>query len=120
MLGYFSIIGLLRVHVLLGDYTLALQMMNDVELTKKALFTRVNAAHVTVHYYVAFSYIMLRRYPDATRSLTHILYFLQRLKGYHTRGYQFDAVSHSKFQSVMPRAPLTMRLSPPILDQQAR
>ncbi|KNZ62371.1 eukaryotic translation initiation factor 3 subunit L [Puccinia sorghi] len=93
MLGYFSIIGLLRVHVLLGDYTLALQMMNDVELTKKALFTRVNAAHVTVHYYVAFSYIMLRRYPDATRSLTHILYFLQRLKGYHTRGYQFDAIN---------------------------
>ncbi|KAI7955780.1 hypothetical protein MJO29_007179 [Puccinia striiformis f. sp. tritici] len=93
MLGYFSIIGLLRVHVLLGDYTLALQMMNDVELTKKALFTRVNAAHVTVHYYVAFSYIMLRRYPDATRSLTHILYFLQRLKGYHTRGYQYDAIN---------------------------
>ncbi|MBW0477317.1 hypothetical protein O181_017032 [Austropuccinia psidii MF-1] len=93
MLGYFSIIGLLRVHVLLGDYTLALQMMDDIELNKKAMFTRVNAAHVTVYYYVSFSYIMLRRYPDAIRALTHILYFLQRLKGYHTRGYQFDAIN---------------------------
>ena len=41
---------------------------------------------------VGFSYMMLRRYADAIRAFTHILYFLQRLKGYHTRGYQFDAV----------------------------
>ena len=32
MLGYFSIIGLLRVHVLLGDFTLALKVMDNVEL----------------------------------------------------------------------------------------
>lgn len=50
MLGYFSIIGLLRVHVLLGDYTLALKMMDDIELNKKAWYSRVNAAHVTVYY----------------------------------------------------------------------
>lgn len=36
MLGYFSIIGLLRVHVLLGDFTLALKVMESVELNQKA------------------------------------------------------------------------------------
>ncbi len=35
MLGYFSIIGLLRVHVLLGDFTLALKVMENVELNQK-------------------------------------------------------------------------------------
>ncbi|CAJ0850153.1 8556_t:CDS:10 [Entrophospora sp. SA101] len=45
MLGYFSIIGLLRVHCLLGDYTLALKMMDNIELNKKALFARVTACH---------------------------------------------------------------------------
>ncbi len=34
-LGYFSIIGLLRVHCLLGDFTLALKMMDNIELNKK-------------------------------------------------------------------------------------
>ena len=34
-LGYFSIIGLLRVHCLLGDFTLALKMMDNIELSKK-------------------------------------------------------------------------------------
>ena len=35
MLGYFSIIGLLRVHTLLGDFTLALKVMENVELSQK-------------------------------------------------------------------------------------
>lgn len=35
MLGYFSLIGLLRVHVLLGDFTLALKVMENVELNQK-------------------------------------------------------------------------------------
>ncbi|KAJ2362648.1 hypothetical protein H4S02_011326, partial [Coemansia sp. RSA 2611] len=32
MLGYFSIVGLVRVHCMLGDYTLALQTLENVEL----------------------------------------------------------------------------------------
>ena len=35
MLGYFSIVGLLRVHVHLGDFTLALKVMESVELNQK-------------------------------------------------------------------------------------
>lgn len=35
MLGYFSIVGLLRVHTLLGDFTLALKVMENVELNQK-------------------------------------------------------------------------------------
>ena len=35
MLGYFSIVGLLRVHVHLGDFTLGLKVMESVELNQK-------------------------------------------------------------------------------------
>ena len=35
MLGYFSLIGLLRVYVLLGDFTLALKVVENVELNQK-------------------------------------------------------------------------------------
>jgi translation initiation factor 3 subunit L len=90
-LGYFSILGLLRVHVLLGDYTLALTMLDGIDLNKKALFTRVTAAHVAVYYYVGFSYLMLGRYPDAIRAFSHILFFVLRLKHFQ-RGSQFDQV----------------------------
>lgn len=38
MLGYFSIIGLLRVHVHIGDFTLALKVMQNVELNQKVCY----------------------------------------------------------------------------------
>ena len=37
MLGYFSLIGLLRVHALLGDFTLALKVMENIELNQKVM-----------------------------------------------------------------------------------
>lgn len=93
-LGYFSIIGLLRVHVLLGDYTLALKMLDHINLNKKNGFlNRVTACHVTAYYYVGFAYMMLRRYPDAIRAYTHILVFVMRLRQYHTRSYQYDLIN---------------------------
>jgi translation initiation factor 3 subunit L len=92
MLGYFSIIGLLRVHCLLGDFTLALRTLDDIELNKKAVFARVMAAHFTTYYYVGFSYMMLRRYNDAIKAFTHILIYVSRTKNFH-KNAQFDSVS---------------------------
>ncbi|KAI0746732.1 eukaryotic translation initiation factor 3 subunit 6 [Daedaleopsis nitida] len=93
LLGYFSIIGLLRVHSLLGDFTLALKVMESVELNQKSPFTRVTACHVTTYYYVGFCYIMLRRYPDAIRAFVSILNFILRMRQYHTRSYQYDQIN---------------------------
>ncbi|KAG6834436.1 hypothetical protein H0H93_009631, partial [Arthromyces matolae] len=92
-LGYFSLIGLLRVHTLLGDFTLALKVVENVELNQKSPFTRVTACHVATYYYVGFCYIMLRRYPDAIRTFVNILNFIMRMRQYHTRSYQYDQIS---------------------------
>ncbi|KAI0700304.1 eukaryotic translation initiation factor 3 subunit 6 [Cytidiella melzeri] len=93
MLGYFSLIGLLRVHSLLGDFTLALKVMDSVELNQKSPFTRVTACHVTTYYYVGFCYIMLQRYPDAIRAFVSVLNFILRMRQYHTRSYQYDQIN---------------------------
>jgi len=109
MLGYFSIIGLLRVHVHLGDFTLALKVMQNVEfnqkvrislqplfpidLPSKSPFTRVTACHVTTYYYIGFCYLMLRRYPDAIRSFVTILNVIMRMRQYHIRSYQYDQIN---------------------------
>ncbi|KAJ6504245.1 eukaryotic translation initiation factor 3 subunit 6 [Mycena vitilis] len=92
-LGYFSIVGLLRVHVLLGDFTLALKVMESVELNQKSPYTRVTACTVATYYYVGFCYIMLRRYPDAIRTFVSILNWIMRMRQYHTRSYQYDQIS---------------------------
>ncbi|EJD07900.1 eukaryotic translation initiation factor 3 subunit 6 [Fomitiporia mediterranea MF3/22] len=93
MLGYFSIICLLRVHVLLGDFTLALKVMENVELSQKAPLTRVTACHVSTYYHVGFCYLALRRYLDAIRIFVSILNFIMRMRRYHTRSYQYDQIN---------------------------
>lgn len=117
MLGYFSIIGLLRVHVLLGDCTLALKMLDHVELGKKSgLMNRVTACHVTAYYYVGFAYMMLGRYPDAIKSFTHILIFTMRLRQYHTRSYQYDQINKTVDRMYALLA-ISCALSPTRLDE---
>ncbi|KAI1919123.1 hypothetical protein LOZ58_002103 [Ophidiomyces ophidiicola] len=98
MLGYFSIIGLLRVHCLLGDFSLALKTLDDIEMNKKAMFARVMAAHFTTYYYVGFSYMMMRRYADAIRTFSHILVYVSRTKNFQKGRESFDAIAKKNDQ----------------------
>lgn len=98
LLGYFSIIGLLRVHCLLGDFSLALKTLDDIELNKKAMFARVMAAHFTTYYYVGFSYMMMRRYADAIRMFSHILVYVSRTKNFHQKNAQYDSITKKNEQ----------------------
>ncbi|KAL8861519.1 MAG: hypothetical protein Q9178_002043 [Gyalolechia marmorata] len=99
MLGYFSIIGLLRVHCLLGDFSLALKTLDDIELNRKAMFARVMAAHFTTYYYVGFCYMMMRRYADAIKMFSHILVYVSRTKNFQKNSQgQFDSITKKNDQ----------------------
>ncbi|KAF7729262.1 hypothetical protein EC973_004792 [Apophysomyces ossiformis] len=115
-LGYFSIIGLLRVHCLLGDYMLALKMMDNIVLNKKAMFARVTACHVTTYYYVGFAYMMMRRYADAIKAFSTVLSFIQRTKQYHSRSYQFDQIA-KKGDQMYALLAICIALCPTRLDE---
>lgn len=114
-LGYFSVIGLLRVHTLLGDFSLALQTMEGIQLNKKAFFARVATAHYTTYYYVGFCYMMLRRYADAIKAFSHILLFISRTKNIN-RSAQFDAVTKKSDQMYALLA-MCVALNPTRLDE---
>jgi len=47
MLGYFSLVGLLRLHSLLGDFYQAVKVLENMELNKKvsAKFYIINIIH---------------------------------------------------------------------------
>ena len=129
--GHFSLVGLLRVHCLLADYRLALQSVSSIDLGKKGLFTRVTACHISIFYYVGFAYLMviagrptrvcslmrlpvtnrpcsqMRRYSDAVRTFSNILFYIARTKQYHTRSYQYDQiVKNEQANTAAPDIPL--------------
>lgn len=115
MLGYFSIIGLLRVHCLLGDFSLALKTLDDIEMNKKAMFARVMAAHLNTYYYVGFSYMMLRRYADAVRMFSHILVYVSRTKNFQKGNQQFDAIA-KKTEQMYALIAICVSFAPTRLD----
>jgi len=77
-LGYFSLIGLLRTHVLLGDYHQALRTVENMEFDPKGLYNSVPSCFVTLHYFVGFSHMMMRNYAEATRLFINCLLYIQR------------------------------------------
>ena len=67
MLGYFSLVGLLRLHSLLGDYYQAIKVLENIELNKKSLYSRVPGCQITTYYYVGLVCLKLK--------FTHCLVF---------------------------------------------
>ncbi|KAG8343872.1 putative RNA polymerase I associated factor PAF67 [Trypanosoma vivax] len=69
MCGFFGVITLAKINVLLGDYTTALSVLKplDVYGSGKYILTSVAPASVSLLYHMGFCYLMLRRYADASR-----------------------------------------------------
>ncbi|XP_063446286.1 eukaryotic translation initiation factor 3 subunit L-like [Mytilus trossulus] len=94
MLGYFSLIGLLRLHSLLGDYYQALKVLESIDFNKKNMYSRVPACQITTFYYVGFCYMMMRRYQDAIRTLSNVLLYIQRTKQmFQSRAQLYDQIT---------------------------
>lgn len=94
MLGYYSLVGLLRLHSLLGDYYQAIKVLENIELNKKSQYSQVPACQISMSYYVGFAYMMMRRYADAIRTFSSILLYIQRTKQlFASRTYQNDQIN---------------------------
>lgn len=112
MLGYFSLIGLLRLHVLLGDYRTALLTLEPIDvLDKKGYYTLVTACHISLFYFLGFAYMMMRRYVDAVSAWQTALIYITRTKQFHTRSYQYHAIDKMNEQMYVLLA-LTHSLCP--------
>lgn len=117
MMGYFSLVGLLRLHSLLGDYYQAIKVLENIELNKKSLYTRVPGCQITMYYYVGFAYLMMRRYADAIRTFSNILLYIQRTKGmFQTKTYQHDQINKQTEQMYLLLA-ICLVLHPQRIDE---
>uniref|UniRef100_A0A0X3Q1L3 Eukaryotic translation initiation factor 3 subunit L n=1 Tax=Schistocephalus solidus TaxID=70667 RepID=A0A0X3Q1L3_SCHSO len=82
MLGFFSLVGLCRVHCLLGDYYTALKMLENVIFSRQEMYHEVPTCHITTGYYVGFAYMMMRRFQDAIRTFSSTLTYISRASGF--------------------------------------
>ncbi|KAL0905832.1 hypothetical protein M5K25_024271 [Dendrobium thyrsiflorum] len=92
MLGYYSMIGLLRVHCLLGDYHTGLKCLAPIDISQQGVYTTVIGSHIFTIYHYGFANLMLRRYVEATREFNKILLYILKFKQYHQKSPQFDQI----------------------------
>ncbi|KAL2236060.1 UNVERIFIED_CONTAM: Eukaryotic translation initiation factor 3 subunit L [Sesamum indicum] len=92
VLGYFSMIGLLRVHCLLGDYHTALKCLLPIDISQQGVYTSVIGSHITTIYHYGFANLMLRRYTDAIREFNKILLYIFKTKQYHQKSPQYEQI----------------------------
>jgi len=117
MLGYFSLVGLLRLHALLGDFYQSIKVLENIELNKKSLYSRVPGCQITTYYYVGFAYMMMRRYADAIRTFSNILLYVQRTKTmFAAKSYQNDQINKQTDQMYVLLS-LCLTLHPQRIDE---
>lgn len=92
VLGYFSIIGLLRVHCLLGDYYSGLKCLAPIDVNQTGVYNSVIGSHITTIYYYGFANLMLRRYVEAIRTFNQVLLYIIKTKQFHQKSPQFDQI----------------------------
>ncbi|XP_055820698.1 uncharacterized protein LOC129889435 [Solanum dulcamara] len=92
VLGYFSMIGLLRVHCLLGDYHTGLKCLRPIDITQQGVYTSVIGSHIATIYHYGFANLMLRRYVEATHEFNKILLYIYKTKQYHQKSPQYEQI----------------------------
>ncbi|CAH8299785.1 unnamed protein product, partial [Schistosoma turkestanicum] len=81
MLGFFSLIGLCRLHCLLGDYYTAIKVLENIKFNRLEMYHEVPTCHITTGYYVGFSFMMMRLYHNAVSTLLATLSYKSRAIG---------------------------------------
>ncbi|ONM28259.1 RNA polymerase I-associated factor PAF67, partial [Zea mays] len=92
VLGYYSMIGLLRIHCLLGDYHTGLKCLTPIDLNQQGVYTIVIGSHISAIYHYGFANLMMRRYVEATREFNKILLYILKYKQYHQNSPQYDQI----------------------------
>ena len=89
--GCFALVGLSYVHMLEGDYFLALEVLNPLDMPKRSLISRVISCHMVLNYVVGVSYMMLRRTDDAIETFSTVLTLASHIN--LPPSFMFDSVT---------------------------
>ncbi|KAI7747496.1 hypothetical protein M8C21_034003, partial [Ambrosia artemisiifolia] len=80
VLGYFSMVGLLRVHCLLGNYQAGLDCLLPIDISQEGFYTSLIATRITTIYHYGFANLMLGRYAKAIQEFNHTLVYIFETK----------------------------------------
>eukprot|EP00056_Hartaetosiga_gracilis_P000307 m.37738 g.37738 ORF g.37738 m.37738 type:complete len:582 (-) comp10150_c0_seq1:67-1812(-) len=116
-LGYFSLVGLMRLHTITGDYAQALDTVANIEANSAFSSHIPPACYVSLYHFVGFCYLMMGRYQDAVQKFNTILDYLLKTESQLKTPTGFNTIRKQKEQMFSLLA-LAHTLSPQQLEDQ--
>lgn len=92
-MGYFALISMLRLYVLMGKFPDALTLIHGLDLGKRDIIPRVISCQLATFHYSGVAYLLSGRYLDSIKSFTSVLAFI--------RPKQFQSSSKTRFYDHM-------------------
>lgn len=86
-LGYFSLIGLTRVHIYNSNYEESLKVIELVDFESLFEYSKAVPSYLTLFYYVGFAYLMTKKYKEAVKIFEAIVLFFDKYKTFMTKSF---------------------------------
>lgn len=83
--GYFSIVCLCRLYVLVTEYDNALKAIESIEFKKLNIFAKAFPCLITLFYYAGFAYLMSKRYRESVKLFEVILSCFIKYKQFYSK-----------------------------------
>nr|CAH8862898.1 unnamed protein product [Trichobilharzia regenti] len=116
MLGFFSLIGLCRLHCLLGDYYTAIKVLENIKFNRLEMYHEVPTCHITTGYYVGFSYMMMHSYQDAVSTLLSTLAYKSRAIGLISQRADLKEYVNKQADQMMSLLAICLTMCPTSID----
>lgn len=111
-LGYFSLVGMGRMQLLLGDYHTTARILAILDGEQLRQFTNVNACHVSVHYYKGFAHLMTRQYGEAVKVFSKMLLFIERIGTFKSQRSHHNTMIRKKHEKMVCLLAISHALCP--------
>jgi len=91
--GYFSLVCLLRLHVLCCEYAAGLKAVEPIEMKKLGIFTKAFPCLITLFYYAGFCYLMTKRYKESVKIFETVLSSYIKYKQFFSKSFQAESMN---------------------------
>lgn len=83
--GYFSLVTLLRLNILMGKYEEALQIIDPIDYKRLNIYCKAYACYINLFYYTGFAYLMTGRYQETVKIFEALLSFMNKYKQFYSK-----------------------------------
>lgn len=90
--GYYSIVALCKLHVIIGETEAALDVIAPIDQLTLKVYSKSWSCLNSLFYFAGMAYLLNKKYIQATKLLETIVSFSNKYKHFFIKSFQYDAI----------------------------